>query len=125
MGTADLDVAALSWRDLEPNGVIAEPVALLLRLMTTLEAGEVPGVSRLEFGNEASVRADTTVETESRSLRLAVKSLRMVSMSAMTDSRSSTLVRTSCWMRRISPLTVALFFISMSINSSTRLIEGG
>jgi hypothetical protein len=120
-GTEDFVVARLDWRDF---GVMAA-LALLLRLMTTLEAGELFGVSTADGGNEASVRADSTVEMESRSLREDMKSSRMVSMFPVTVSRSSTFDLTSCCIRRISPLTVDLCFISMSINSSTRLIDGG
>jgi hypothetical protein len=124
-GTEGFEVAALDCRDFLPTGVIAAPCPLLLRLITTLEAGELPGVSRADCRNEASVRVDTTVETESRSLRDAVKSSRMASMFPVTVSRSVTFALTSCCIRKISPLTVDLCFISMSINSSTRFIDGG
>lgn len=90
--------------------------------MTTLEAGDVPGVSRLDCGKEPSV---STVETESRSFRDVVKSFKMMSVFPVTSSKSSTFARTSFWIRRISPLTVDLCFISMSISSSTRLMDGG
>jgi hypothetical protein len=124
-GTEDFEVATLDCRDFWPTGVIAGPCALPFRLMTALEAGELLGVSTTDGGNEASVWADSTVEMESRSFRVAWKSSRMVSIFPVTVSKSSTFDLTSCCMRKISPLTVDLCFISMSINSSTRLIDGG
>jgi hypothetical protein len=81
-------VYALDWRDF-----FVAVLSLLLRLMTTLDAGELLGVSRAE---EASVRDERTVETESRSLRDAVNSSRIASMSLMTLSRSTNFWRTSC-----------------------------
>lgn len=112
------------WRIFFPANVLVS-CSLLLRLMMILEAGELFGVSTAEPDNEASVRVDSTVDTESRSLREALKSSRTASMSVISVSRWDTFCLTSCWMRRISPLTVDLCFISMSISSSTRFIDGG
>ena len=75
-GADDLVVEVLDWSDFLPAGVTV-PYSLPLRLITTLEAGELPGVSAME---EASVRADRTVETESRSFRDAVTSSRTASI---------------------------------------------
>lgn len=120
----DFALDVLGWRDFFPTGVM-RPYSLLLRLMMTLEAGELFGVSKAEPVNDASVRVDRTVETESRSFRVAVTSSRTISISFIWISKSETFCLTSCWMRRISPLTVDRCFISMSIKSRTRFIEGG
>lgn len=127
----------LEYRRLSRTGVLVDDVldwrgflaaaatllcSLLLRLITTLDAGELLGVSTAD---DASVRADSTVETESRSLRDAVNSSKMASMSLMTLSRSTNFWRTSCWILRISPFTVDRCFISMSMSSRTRFMEGG
>jgi hypothetical protein len=99
--------------------------SLPLRLTTTLDAGELFGVSNAEPANDASVREDSTVDTESRSLRFEVSSSTTRSISPMSCSRSDTFCRTSCCIRRISPFTVDLCFISISMSSKTRLMEGG
>jgi len=96
VGNAGFEAVPLTWRSFLPADVVVDLCPLLLRLKTTLEAGDVPGVSRFDCAKDASVRAERTVETESRSLREAVKSARMASMFAVTVSRSSTFARTSC-----------------------------
>ena len=63
------ELEAPGWRDFFP-----EP------FMTTEEAGELFGVPRAELVMDVSVRTDMMVETESRSLRLAVNSSRITFM---------------------------------------------
>jgi hypothetical protein len=76
----DFVLDVLGWRDFVPTGVM-RPYSLLLRLMMTLEAGELFGVSKAELVSDASVRADRTVDTESRSFRVAVNSSMTMSVS--------------------------------------------
>ena len=121
-GSEDLELV-LPCRDFLPEA--DAPGSLPFRLIMIDDAGELFGVSMALPVNECSVRVDRTVETESRSFLLAVKSSKMVSMSWISFSRSVTFCLTSCWILRISPFNVDRFLISMSINSSTLFMEGG
>ena len=87
MGTEDWVLDELGWRDFLPTGVTYSP---LLRLMMTDDAGELLGVSSADPVNEASVRADRTVDTESRSVRVVLSSPRIRSTSLVSSSRSET-----------------------------------
>jgi hypothetical protein len=91
----DLVLEVLGWRDFFPTGVIM-PYSLLLRLMMTLEAGELLGVSIADPVSDASVRDDRTVDTESRSFRVAATSSMIMSISLISISRSETFCLTSC-----------------------------
>jgi hypothetical protein len=91
----DFVLDVLGWRDCFPTGVM-RPYSLLLRLMMTLEAGELFGVSKAELVSDASVRADRTVDTESRSFRVAVNSSMTMSVSFICTCKSDTFCLTSC-----------------------------